>query len=144
MKRYGILDRVKSSSDLRDLSYVSLDELCGALREFIIDHVSKTGGHLASNLGIVELAVALEREFDSEKDRIIYDVGHQCYVHKILTGRKNGFDHLREFGGISGFLRPEESNADPASVDMLPIPFPSHLVWRMHVQFAAINITWFQ
>lgn len=113
MKRYGILDRVKSSSDLRDLSYVSLDELCGALREFIIDHVSKTGGHLASNLGIVELAVALEREFDSEKDRIIYDVGHQCYVHKILTGRKNGFDHLREFGGISGFLRPEESNADP-------------------------------
>lgn len=113
MKRYGILDRVKSAADLRDLSYASLDELCSSLREFIIDHVSKTGGHLASNLGIVELAVALEREFDSKKDRIIYDVGHQCYVHKILTGRRDAFDHLREFGGISGFLRPEESSTDP-------------------------------
>lgn len=113
MKRYGLLDRVKSAADLRDLSYASLDELCSSLREFIIDHVSKTGGHLASNLGIVELAVALEREFDSEKDRIIYDVGHQCYVHKILTGRRDDFDHLREFGGISGFLRPEESSTDP-------------------------------
>ncbi len=113
MKRYGILDRVNSSNDLRDLSYTSLDELSGSLREFIIDHVSETGGHLASNLGIVELAVALEREFDSTKDRIIYDVGHQCYVHKILTGRKEDFDHLRQFHGISGFLRPEESTTDP-------------------------------
>lgn len=113
MKRYGILDRVNSSNDLRDLSYASLDELSGSLREFIIDHVSETGGHLASNLGIVELAVALEREFDSAKDRIIYDVGHQCYVHKILTGRKADFDHLRQFHGISGFLRPEESITDP-------------------------------
>ena len=72
--------------------------LCAALREFIVDSVSQTGGHLASNLGIVELAVALEREFDSSRDRIIYDVGHQCYVHKILTGRRDRFSTLRQYG----------------------------------------------
>ena len=112
MKRYGILDRIQSIADLRDLSYENLNELCASLREFIVDHVSQTGGHLASNLGIVELAVALEREFDSRKDRIVYDVGHQCYVHKILTGRKEAFTHLRQYGGISGFLRPQESETD--------------------------------
>ncbi|MCQ5129863.1 1-deoxy-D-xylulose-5-phosphate synthase [Butyricicoccus faecihominis] len=112
-KRYGILDNVKSPADLRNLSYNSLDALSASLREFIVDHVSKTGGHLASNLGVVELAVALEREFDSSKDRIIYDVGHQSYVHKILTDRREGFDSLRQFGGLSGFMKPEESPADP-------------------------------
>lgn len=112
MKPYGILDRMQSATDLRGLSYDNLNELCVSLREFIIDSVSQTGGHLASNLGIVELAVALEREFDSRKDRIVYDVGHQCYIHKILTGRREAFSHLRQFGGISGFLRPEESPTD--------------------------------
>ena len=112
-KRYGILDRIESTSDLREMTFPVLDELCGALREFIVDHVSQTGGHLASNLGIVELAVALEREFDSSRDRIIYDVGHQCYVHKILTGRRDGFDRLRMFGGLCGFMKPEESDTDP-------------------------------
>ena len=87
--------------------------LCAALREFIVDSVSQTGGHLASNLGIVELAVALEREFDSSRDRIIYDVGHQCYVHKILTGRRDRFSTLRQYGGLSGFMKPEESITDP-------------------------------
>ncbi|MDR3766593.1 MAG: 1-deoxy-D-xylulose-5-phosphate synthase, partial [Butyricicoccus sp.] len=112
MKQYGVLDRIQSIADLRNLSYENLNELCASLREFIVDHVSQTGGHLASNLGIVELAVALEREFDSRKDRIVYDVGHQCYVHKILTGRKDDFAHLRQYGGISGFLRPQESETD--------------------------------
>ena len=112
-KRYGILDNVKSPADLRNMSYNSLDALSSSLREFIVDHVSKTGGHLASNLGVVELAVALEREFDSSKDRIIYDVGHQSYVHKILTDRRGGFDSLRQFGGLSGFMKPEESATDP-------------------------------
>ena len=100
-KRYGILDNISSPADLRGLSYDTLGVLCAALREFIVDSVSQTGGHLASNLGIVELAVALEREFDSSRDRIIYDVGHQCYVHKILTGRRDRFDTLRlyEAGG---------------------------------------------
>lgn len=89
------------------------EALCAGIRDFIIDHVSKTGGHLASNLGIVELTVALESEFDSRRDRIIYDVGHQCYVHKILTGRKDRFDTLRTYGGLSGFLKPSESETDP-------------------------------
>lgn len=113
MKRYGVLDRISKTSALRDLPYSVLYELCGGLREFLIDHVSRTGGHLASNLGIVELAVALERVFDSSRDRIIYDVGHQCYVHKILTGRREAFDTLRQYGGLSGFLKPSESDTDP-------------------------------
>ena len=113
MKRYGILDNITSPADLRGLSYDTLGVLCAALREFIVDSVSHTGGHLASNLGVVELAVALEREFDSSRDRIIYDVGHQSYVHKILTGRRDRFDTLRQYGGLCGFMKPEESIADP-------------------------------
>nr|WP_302666904.1 1-deoxy-D-xylulose-5-phosphate synthase [uncultured Agathobaculum sp.] len=113
MKRYGILDNITSPADLRGLSYDSLGVLCASLREFIVDSVSHTGGHLASNLGVVELAVALEREFDSSRDRIIYDVGHQSYVHKILTGRRDRFDTLRQYGGLSGFMKPEESITDP-------------------------------
>lgn len=113
MKRYGILDKINTAADLRDLPYSALNELCKSLREFMVDHISQTGGHLSSNLGIVELAVALECVFDSSRDRIIYDVGHQCYVHKILTGRKDQFDTLRQYGGLSGFLKPEESITDP-------------------------------
>ena len=113
MKQYGILDNITSPADLRGLSYDTLGVLCVALREFIVDSVSRTGGHLASNLGVVELAVALEREFDSSRDRIIYDVGHQSYVHKILTGRRDRFAALRQYGGLSGFMKPEESAADP-------------------------------
>lgn len=112
MKRYGILDRVERPADLRPMRYELLYELCAELREFIIDNVSETGGHLASNLGIVELAVALERTFDTSVDRLVYDVGHQCYVHKILTGRRDRFATLRQYGGISGFLKPAESPAD--------------------------------
>ncbi len=95
------------------MSYESLGRLCASIREFIVDSVSATGGHLASNLGAVELSVALEREFDSSRDRIIYDVGHQSYVHKILTGRKGMFPTLRKYGGLSGFMKPEESATDP-------------------------------
>ena len=113
MKQYGILDNITSPADLRGLSYDTLGVPCVALREFIVASVSRTGGHLASNLGVVELAVALEREFDSSRDRIIYDVGHQSYVHKILTGRRDRFAALRQYGGLSGFMKPEESAADP-------------------------------
>lgn len=112
MKKYNILDNIQSPKALKHLSYQQLNVLCKSLRQFIIDSVSKTGGHLASNLGIVELAVALEREFDSSRDRLVYDVGHQCYVHKILTGRKKDFENLRQYNGISGFLRPKESKTD--------------------------------
>lgn len=112
MKQYGILEKVQDAADLKTLSEAELHTMCGDLRAFIVDHVAQTGGHLSSNLGIVELAVALELEFDSQIDRIVYDVGHQSYVHKILTGRRKDFDRLRQFGGISGFLRPKESVTD--------------------------------
>ena len=89
-----------------------LDELCEEIRVFLVEKVSKTGGHLASNLGIVELSVALMRVFDSPRDKIIYDVGHQSYVHKILTGRASGFDTLRQYKGLSGFPKGRESIHD--------------------------------
>ncbi len=111
--RYGVLDRVRDADDLRGMPDSVKATLCENIREFLVDHISKTGGHLASNLGIVELSVALESAFDSRRDRIIYDVGHQCYVHKILTGRKEQFDSLRMYGGLCGFLKPAESETDP-------------------------------
>ena len=89
-----------------------LYDLAEEIRGFLIDKVSKTGGHLASNLGIVELSIALMKVFDSPKDKIIYDVGHQTYVHKILTGRAEGFDNLRKFKGMSGFPKVCESEHD--------------------------------
>ena len=86
--------------------------LCNEIRSFLINSVSKTGGHLASNLGIVELTIALHKVFDPYKDRIVFDVGHQCYVHKLLTGRQAEFRHLRQLGGMAGFPKPSESDAD--------------------------------
>lgn len=113
MKSYGILDQIDSPSDIKKLNESEMQSLCEMIRMFLVDHVSQTGGHLASNLGVVELSVALARVFDPMRDRIIYDVGHQCYVHKILTGRKSGFDSLRQLDGLCGFMKPEESAADP-------------------------------
>ncbi|MCL2401104.1 MAG: 1-deoxy-D-xylulose-5-phosphate synthase [Oscillospiraceae bacterium] len=107
-----ILDNIDSPSDLKVLPEDKLPALCAELREFLVQNVSKTGGHLASNLGVVELSVAIHRVFDTLTDKLIFDVGHQCYVHKILTGRKNRFHTLRQFGGLSGFPKPEESPHD--------------------------------
>ena len=87
-------------------------DLCCEIRAFLVEHVAKTGGHLASNLGIVELSVALETVYDTAKDRLVFDVGHQSYVHKLLTGRQAAFDGLRQFGGIAGFPKPSESDTD--------------------------------
>jgi 1-deoxy-D-xylulose-5-phosphate synthase len=98
--------------DLTDMSVEELKLLSYEIRDFLIRSLSKTGGHLASNLGAVELTLALHRVFDPEKDRIIWDVGHQSYVHKILTGRADKFDALRQFGGISGFPKTCESTSD--------------------------------
>lgn len=94
------------------MSYPQLRQLCGELRHFLMENVAKTGGHLASNLGIVELSVAIERVFDTATDRLLFDVGHQSYIHKILTGRKTAFPTLRSFGGLSGFPKPTESACD--------------------------------
>ena len=106
------LDKIKSSGDVKSLKAEELDALCREIRTFLIKSVSKTGGHLASNLGSVELTVALHRVYDTEKDRLVFDVGHQCYVHKALTGRQEGFENLRNLGGMSGFPKPEESVHD--------------------------------
>ena len=108
----NLLKKIKSPADVKKLSEEDLLELCAELREFLLNSVSKTGGHLASNLGVVELTVALHRVFDTSKDRLVFDVGHQSYVHKLLTGRHGKFDTLREFGGLSGFPKPSESVHD--------------------------------
>ena len=108
----NILNKVNSSNDIKSLAANELEPLCGELREFIIDNVSKTGGHLASNLGAVEITVALHRVYDSEKDRIVFDVGHQSYAHKIITGRRDEFSTLRCHNGLSGFPKPYEAVDD--------------------------------
>ena len=108
----SILSTVNSSADIKKLSDEELNCLAGELRNFLVNSVSKTGGHLASNLGDVELTLALHRVYDTSKDRIVFDVGHQSYVHKIITGRRDRFDTLRQYGGISGFPKPYESIDD--------------------------------
>ena len=108
----SILESISCSEDVKKLPEGSLEALCGEIRSFLIENISKTGGHLASNLGAVELTVALHRVYDSAKDRIVFDVGHQSYVHKILTGRREAFSTLRQYGGISGFPKPCEAVDD--------------------------------
>lgn len=108
----GVLDRITGPRDLRDLSDPELDELASEIRDFLVRKVSRTGGHLGPNLGVVELTLALHRVFDSPKDRIVFDTGHQAYVHKIVTGRAAGFDQLRQEGGLSGYPSQAESVHD--------------------------------
>src|SRR5512139_1828898 len=108
-----LLDTIDSPADLKGLSPADLEKLAAELRQEIIATVTNTGGHLASNLGVVELTIALHRVFDSPKDKIIWDVGHQSYVHKLLTGRRRDFNTLRQQGGLSGFTCREESPHDP-------------------------------
>ncbi len=107
-----ILDRINYPKDIKDLSLDELETLCGEIREFLVENVSKTGGHLAANLGVVELTVAIHKVFSLPEDKLIWDVGHQSYVHKILTGRKEGFSTLRKYGGMSGFPKTKESEYD--------------------------------
>ncbi len=107
-----ILPNIRAHADLQRLSDEERRLLCSEIREFLIANVSQTGGHLASNLGVVELTVAIETVFNTMEDRLVFDVGHQSYVHKLLTGRQADFAHLRKLGGISGFPKPYESDAD--------------------------------
>ena len=107
-----ILEKIHTRADLLALTDAEQAQLCREIRDFLVRHVSQTGGHLASNLGVVELTLAIERVFDTKKDRLVFDVGHQSYVHKLLTGRADGFDRLRQLGGLSGFPDPSESIAD--------------------------------
>jgi 1-deoxy-D-xylulose-5-phosphate synthase len=106
------LEQINGSSDLKNLQIEDMEQLCAEIRDFLVDSVCTCGGHLAPNLGVAELTVALHYVYNLPDDKIVWDVGHQCYVHKILTGRKELFDKLRQEGGVSGFPSPEESPCD--------------------------------
>ncbi len=113
MQNDRILKTIRHPSDIKDLDYATIANLGDEIRSCLIHNVSSTGGHLASNLGVVELTMAIHRIFDSPKDQILFDVGHQCYVHKLLTGRYEQFSSLRQEDGLSGFPSPQESAHDP-------------------------------
>ena len=106
------LDKINAPEDLHLLSVEELTELAEEIRELITHSVSRSGGHLASNLGVIELTIAMHYVFDFKKDSLLWDVGHQCYTHKILTGRKDMFGKLRQREGLSGFPNPDESEYD--------------------------------
>ena len=107
------IEEIKGPEDIKTMSVKELEALSSDIRKFLIASIAKTGGHLSSNLGVVELTVALHYVFDSPRDKIIFDVGHQSYVHKILTGRAPAFKTLRQFKGLSGFQKRAESIHDP-------------------------------
>jgi len=123
----SILETIESPQDLKRLSIGELEQLAAEVRTLLIDTVAETGGHLAPNLGTVELTIALHRLFESPTDKLIFDVGHQCYTHKLLTGRRERFDTIRQWGGLSGFPRRSESE---------------HLVSPMHATCAGGANTW--
>ena len=107
-----VLDSINKANDIKNVPVEELPLLASEIREFLIEHISHTGGHLASNLGTVELTMAMHLSFDLPKDKLVWDVGHQAYTHKLLTGRKEGFDSLRQYGGMSGFPKRRESECD--------------------------------
>ena len=111
-----LLERIKDPADLRRLSLEQLSELAQEIRDAICQQVSRTGGHLAPNLGVVELTLALHYVFDFSHDRLLFDVGHQCYPHKLVTGRAHLLDRLRQRDGMAGFPEPRESSFDLFSV----------------------------
>ena len=108
----GLLENIKEPNDIKQYDTEQWNPLAQEIRTFLLEHLSKTGGHLASNLGCVELTMALHLVLKLPEDKIIWDVGHQSYTHKILTGRQEGFDHLRQLGGMSGFPKRKESETD--------------------------------
>ena len=110
--RVSILEMIRNHEDLVCLSDEQRSTLCEEIRAFLVAHIAKTGGHLASNLGVVELTVAIETVFNTYKDRLVFDVGHQSYIHKLLTGRQADFARLRQYQGMAGFPKPSESDAD--------------------------------
>ena len=107
-----ILDQIKKPNDIKAVDKELYDDLAGEIRDFLVEKISKNGGHLGSNLGAVELTMALHLALTLPKDKIIWDVGHQSYTHKLLTGRREGFENLRKFGGMAGFPKTDESDCD--------------------------------
>jgi len=123
------LEQISSPEDLRDIGIDKLDELANEIRQRIISVVSINGGHLASNLGVVELTIAMYRAFDIKTDKIVWDVGHQCYTHKMLTGRLEKFHTIRQYGGLSGFPRYLKARVIASAQDMHAQPFLLPLAW---------------
>ena len=107
-----LLEKINEVNDIFKIDKEQLPELAQEIRQFLIEKISANGGHLASNLGVVELTMALHLAFHLPEDKMIWDVGHQSYTHKILTGRKDGFDQMRKYGGMSGFPKRKESDCD--------------------------------
>ncbi len=128
----GYLSRINSPEDIKKLNEYEIMKLSEEIREFLISSVSKTGGHLASNLGVVELTLAIHTEFDSTIDKIIWDVGHQSYIHKIVTGRKEKFNTLRQYKGLSGFPKRSESVHDHFDTDIVALQYL--LLWELQQQ----------
>lgn len=126
---------IKDPKFLKKYNNSQLEELCCDIRTFLLDNISKTGGHLASNLGAVELTVALHYVFNSPYDKFIFDVGHQSYTHKILTGRASSFNTLRQFGGISGYQKREESLHDPFEAGHTSTSIVSRFRFCLHKRF---------
>ena len=112
IQEYKILDKINIPADMKNLSRKEIAMLSHELRDFLLTSISKTGGHLAAGLGAVDITIALHYVYDTPKDIIVWDIGHQCYPHKILTGRKDKMSTLRQKGGISGFLKINESKYD--------------------------------
>ena len=108
----GILDRIEKPNDIKKIAPEEYGQLAREIRRFLVRKISRTGGHLASDLGVVELTMAIHLCCNLPEDKIVWDVGHQCYIHKLLTGRKDGFDTLRQFEGMSGFPKRAESDCD--------------------------------
>ncbi|MBN1788141.1 MAG: 1-deoxy-D-xylulose-5-phosphate synthase, partial [Sedimentisphaerales bacterium] len=125
--QYEILEKINSPADLKQLPVEQLEQLALELSDFITQSVSKTGGHLASSLGVIDLTIAMHYVFDFQKDRLLWDVGHQCYAHKILTGRRDMFEKLRQKDGISGFPDPAESPYDHFTVGHAGTSIPTAL-----------------
>ena len=138
-----VLDKIQRPNDVKELKEQELPILADEIRQFIIDKVSDNGGHLASNLGVVELTIALHRCLNFPQDKLIWDVGHQSYTHKILTGRKNGFDSLRKYHGMSGFPKRDESNCDAFDTGHSSTSYQQDLVWFVHESSRKKNIKLF-
>ncbi len=138
-----ILEKIHTPADVKALDREQLEPLCRELRQFLVEHVSKTGGHLASNLGAVELTVAIHRVFDTSKDRLVFDVGHQCYVHKALTGRRALFSTLRQLAACPVSPSLARATMTPSSPDTPPIPSPWPLGWQEQELYSTwITVFW--
>src|SRR3989339_684249 len=129
-----ILETINSPDDLKKLDIGQLTALAAEIRKFILESVSRTGGHLASNLGVVELTLAMHYVFDFKSDKLLWDVGHQCYTHKIITGRRQQFNRLREKDGVSGFPNPEESPYDQFAVGHAGTAIPTAIGMALGLQ----------